>query len=113
VHKYQLKLDIDQKKLPEEELVQRLFFMHQILRIYTVMLDKRKTKNGWHIRITVTCKRKLTDRDIVFLQLFCLSDYKREGFNLMRVWNRWKNWNILFAGKTNSKGEIISREVKK
>jgi hypothetical protein len=108
---YCLKLDVD-GKLNEGLLTDRMKMLHKFHLMDNMKFQKAKTKHGWHIRISFNSTRQLNDRDIVFLQLFCLSDYKRELFNMFRVWNNCKHWNILFSGKVDSNNKLLSCEKK-
>ena len=109
--KYELKLDIDSRKLPEKEIAKRLYYIRKILKYTKLYTFKNRTKHGWHIRIVFHSDVELDDKDIVFLQLLLLSDYKREIFGWMRIRSGIKSkWNVLFSAKTDSNGKVISNE---
>lgn len=73
-------------------------------------VDVKKTRHGYHVRIRV--KNKIPKRELNFLQLALGSDYRRECMNLRRIISckQMKSWNVLYAFKFNSKGDITSQE---
>jgi hypothetical protein len=72
----------------------------------------KATAHGRHFTINFTTDKKLTDADIVFLQLLLFSDWKRELHNWLRVRSGCKKWNVLYRQKFDSKGRLISKEGK-
>lgn len=101
-----LKLDYDKisfreiyKKFKKDYIWIIRFFKLKILEVRVF-----KTKNGYHIYIEIN--NKLSNQDIVFLQLAFGSDFMRECY----YWKRIKypklpkrEWNILFFEKKYSK----------
>ena len=79
-------------------------------RLRVQRIDIRKTTHGYHVRIRV--KNKIPKRDLNFLQLALGSDYRRECMNLRRIISckQMKSWNVLYAFKFNSRGDITSHE---
>ena len=108
---YELKLDIDRPKIPEKQLAERLMSLHRFLQFTNPQIVKRRTKHGWHIRIYFQTEQKLDNVDIVFFQLFLGSDGNREMFNFLRVKSGCKHWNVLFSGKVDAKGKLLSKET--
>lgn len=70
----------------------------------------RSTKHGYHVRIRV--KNSIPSRELNFLQLALGSDYRRECMNLRRIISirQMRSWNVLYAFKFNSRGDVISSE---
>jgi hypothetical protein len=73
-------------------------------------VDVRRTWHGYHVRIRL--KNKIPKHDLNFLQLALGSDYRRECMNMRRInsCKQMRVWNVLFAFKFNSEGNITSRE---
>ena len=73
-------------------------------------VDLKKTRHGYHVRISV--RNKIPKRELNFLQLALGSDYRRECMNLRRIISckQMKSWNVLYAFKFNSRGGITSQE---
>jgi len=105
MNKYTFLIDIDYK--PEnpskfvEEFVNKLIFIEDILKVFTDEIEVYETRRGIHIYVYASSKRKISDEEIVVIQLALGSDYKREIFNWSRVISnpRPKRWNVLFKGK--------------
>jgi hypothetical protein len=77
-----------------------------------IKIDKKKTKHGLHLRISFDSDKKLDDRDIIFGQLICMSDYRREIFNWLRAMSGCKHFNALFKFKVDSNNKLLSCEKK-
>jgi hypothetical protein len=116
-----LKLDLDKptkerayslhaQKQQEKEILKRLEMAIKFFQFKIFTIKSSKTKHGKHIMIVFTSPKKITDADIVFLQLLLLSDWKRELFNWLRVRSDCKKWNVLYKQKFNSKGRLVSCE---
>ncbi len=112
---YELKIDIDYK--PEnplkfaKEFANKLKFTCDILKIEVEAVEVYETNKGFHIYVWINSKKELDNKDIIILQLSLGSDYKREIFNLSRVWS-FDNiaiWNVLFSRKYDN-GVLISKE---
>ena len=109
-----LLLDIDSKsKLVLRKIAERLEMLRKYIGAKKFKVSEKETKNGVHIRITFKPKIELDDKDIVFLQLLLLSDWKRELLNWVRVKHNLKAWNVLFNEKYKLKGDklkLVSKE---
>lgn len=114
---YTLKLDIDSKsKRVKSEIAKRMVFLQKFLGNKSFKIKEVETKKGYHIEITFKPKIDLDDKDLVFMQLLLLSDWKRELLNWVRVKNNLKNWNVLFNKKfrmKNGKLKLVSEEVRR
>jgi len=105
MNKYIFLVDIDYK--PEnpskfaEEFADKLIFVSDMLKIFIDEVEVYETKRGIHIHVYASSKRKVSDEEIVVIQLALGSDYKREIFNWTRVISnpRPKRWNVLFKDK--------------
>ena len=108
---YTLKLDLDKPNtIMWAEQNHRLIVIEKFFRMKDIYTETKLTKHGTHDTITFTTDKKLTDYDLVFLQLMMLSDWKRELFNWLRVRSGCKKWNVLYKQKYNNKMRLISRE---
>jgi hypothetical protein len=119
-----LKIDLDEtdlKKEPhyiyEEEMSVSDYVIYHRLEVAMKFFRMRElkaiikyTKHGRHIEIKFKSDKKITDADLVFLQLLLYSDWKRELFNWLRVRSGCKKWNVLYKQKFDSKGRLISSE---
>lgn len=97
-----IKLDFDG---PEPDF-ERIFNSIRLQGLSTVAMRLSRSRNGgWHVLIVIN--ENLWDAEIVALQSICGSDWKREGFNLLRARRIrelpedekefWKDrWNVLF-----------------
>ena len=97
-----LKLDFDGYSFRE---IKKLFekrglWLKRFFKLHIQKINVYKTKKGYHIYIWVN--NRLSNQDIVFLQLAFGSDYMRECY----YWKRIKypilpkrGWNILFYKK--------------
>jgi hypothetical protein len=122
---YQLKLDLDKTDLKKEPVYiyntklsisdyavyHRLKTAMKFFRMKSVTTKITATAHGRHFVISFKTDKKLTDADIVFLQLLLFSDWKRELHNWLRVRSGCKKWNVLYKQKFNSNGRMISREL--
>jgi len=105
MNEYIFLVDIDYK--PEnpskfaEEFADKLIFVSDMLKIFIDEVEVYETKRGIHIYVYASSKRKVSDEEIVVIQLALGSDYKREIFNWTRVISnpRPKRWNVLFKDK--------------
>lgn len=106
-----MKIDLDSKTFKAIVRVgQRFVILRKYFKIMDYKITEKETKNGKHITIRFKSKAKFTDSDLVFLQLWLGSDWKREFFNYLRVRAGWKNWNVLFKRKFDSKMRVLSEE---
>jgi len=114
----EIKLDFD--NLTEKRLLSlvqsrwRFLFRHDwpgVGRLRVQYVDAQRTRHGYHVRIGV--KRNIGNRDLNFLQLALGSDFRRECLNLRRIvaCRQMKAWNVLYAVKFNSQGDVTSREI--
>lgn len=113
-HIYQLKLDYDilnWEKI-KELILSRYLSLFNIIALRFLDCDVRQTKKGYHVRLTVKTSQLNGNKDYntAFMQLLLDSDYKREAFNLRRVSNGEKNWNVLFEYKFRN-GKQVSEET--
>jgi len=105
MNEYIFLVDIDYKpKNPSkfaEEFADKLIFVSDMLKIFIDEVEVYETKRGIHIYVYASSKRKVSDEEIVVIQLALGSDYKREIFNWTRVISnpRPKRWNVLFRDK--------------
>jgi len=110
-----LKLDIDKKfnKKTLTEFITGLKSLIYISNFRYTRVDVYDTIKGYHIYIDVD--NFLSDLEICFYQLYLFSDRNRELYNLRRVLNNDKNFNVLFDIKyiiKDGKVELRSYEVK-
>jgi len=102
---YTFLVDIDYKPKDlqkfVDEFVSKLEFVGDILRIYFDEVEVYETVKGIHIYIYASSERKISDGEIVVIQLALGSDYKRELFNWTRVISnpKPKRWNVLFKSR--------------
>lgn len=73
---------------------------------YRFSMKRHRTRRGWHVEIFSTLS--LDPSQMVALQAILNSDYRREAFNLFRVyqmplapqfWHQLPNWNVLHTEK--------------
>ena len=110
-----LKLDIDKKfnKKTLKEFITGLKSLMYISDFRYKKIEVYETIKGYHIYIDLD--NFLSDLEICFYQLYLLSDRNRELYNLRRVLNNDKNFNVLFDKKyivKDGKVELRSYEVK-
>lgn len=99
-----LKVDLD-GTLPRD-LDERLHWCLRIMGVRVEWWSVRRTRRGWHVEVEL--RGRLHPWKVVALQAILGSDYRRETFNLRRVWN-WrgldsaarKHWNVLFTRKVH------------
>jgi hypothetical protein len=108
---FELKIDID-GKFHEKQLTERLMLLRRIFQMKNIKIDKKKTKHGYHLRISFDSPKQLGDRDIIFGQLICMSDYRREIFNFLRAMSGCKHYNALFNSKCDNNNKLLSCEKK-
>ena len=117
-----LKIDYDYKiknfSKFTENFTKRLIFIHKLYERKLILrsLVIRETKKGYHFYIGILTENKLNDYEICILQLMLLDDFKREGFNLVRVKGgdiKHQKWNKLFIDKEKiSKNSIkLEKEI--
>jgi hypothetical protein len=95
-----LKLDIDSfSKRIKLNILKRLLLFKRYTGSKIVDIKEVKSNHGLHIYIEFIPKVELDNRDIVFFQLFLLSDWRRELFNWLRVKHNMPHWNVLFKKK--------------
>ena len=108
IHKTTIKLDIDEKpkklRVFCNEMIDRFTFFMQIYEynFWLKSIKVRETVKGYHFYINVLTNRKLKDVEIIYIQLALGSDYKREGFNMIRSAEgntKIEDWNMLFIDK--------------
>jgi len=105
VNKYTFLIDIDYKPTNPnkftEEFINKLKFVEDILKVFVEEVEVFETKKGIHIYVYASSERKISDEEIVVIQLALGSDYKREIFNWSRVISnpKPKHWNVLFKSK--------------
>lgn len=68
---------------------------------YLISWIPTETKRGFHLEIWLN--KKLKDWQIGYIQALMDSDYKRECFNLLRISQNVRNWNVLFKKKKRLK----------
>jgi hypothetical protein len=88
----------------------RLKTIQRFFRMRKMSVSISATKNGRHVTINFDSGKKITDADIVFLQLMLFSDWKRELFNWLRIRSGCKKWNVLYKQKFDSRMRKISEE---
>ncbi len=84
--------------------------LKSILRIYHLTeakVEKYKTKHGYHLYIEFN--KKIPEIEMVLLQCLLGSDNFRELYNLERVKNKNRGWNVLFKVK-KKEGKVVSKE---
>lgn len=98
-----MKIDIDNARDYFNFWQSRLPYFRDFFKVKDIWIRERKSPSGkgWHIIIELP-RAKLSEMEIVFLQLFLLSDFKREAFNMARVRSGKfpdGSWNVLFKEK--------------
>lgn len=101
--RYVLKIDIDRKRKVDKlarNIVNRIKPILRYASISIADIRAYETRRGYHIELEIDAPL-LDNKDIVFLQLLLLSDWKREIFNWLRVRSseQLTSWNILFDAK--------------
>lgn len=99
-----LKIDLD-GTLPRD-IDERVHWCLRVMGVRVEWWSVRKTRRGWHVEVEL--RGRLHPWKVVALQAILGSDYRRETFNLRRVWN-WrgldsaarKHWNVLFTRKVH------------
>ncbi|MEM5815821.1 MAG: hypothetical protein QXL14_02120 [Candidatus Aenigmatarchaeota archaeon] len=91
---YKLYIDIDGRL--SRELVKRINLLKLLGK---VSVDLCKTNRGYHLRVYFDSPFELNGSDILFLQLFLMSDAYREFFNFLRLKLIGDAGNILFKKK--------------
>jgi hypothetical protein len=113
----ELKLDFEQKNPQKRLSISRLQFISQILRLTILKVKAYRTTNGIHVRLET--KEKMHPITVVMVQTLMGSDYAREAYNAIRVYNLEKGnysreakelWNVLFYKKKIA-GQVASQEV--
>jgi len=88
-----IKVDLDSKKdYLLEKFAKRLQMLCTVYNFESLHINE--SRHGYHIRLE--CAEKLKDYEILSMQLFLLSDYRREFFNLRRIKAGSRLWNVLF-----------------
>lgn len=108
-----LKLDWDRKIVNVFKYFDRLWFVSRKLDLKIKEFRVFETRKGMHIYIDV--RNRLSDPEIVFIQLLAGSDWKREVINLKRIRNGvpMSEGNKLFKAKyiwTNGEAYLHGRE---
>jgi len=115
----ELKLDYEQKNPQKRLSINRIKFVAQILRLKIVDVKAYRTANGIHIRLKTA--EKMHPIFAVQVQTLMNSDYAREAYNVIRVYNLTMKkhryppvahelWNVLFYKKL-VQGKVASQEV--
>ena len=113
----QILLDFDNDEFKSEEALLKFIenrwkFVFQFVwpygRLELKDLRVMRTSNGWHVYLTVA--NRMTQDDIVFLQLMLGSDYRREAYSYLRLHSGVRDWNFLFQRKYDGDHNIISKE---
>lgn len=101
-----IKIDYDEKISNVENFVtefeKRFRFLDLLFRepLEVMRVRVQETRKGFHFYVRVDFHRRISDLELVVFQLVLLSDYKREGFNLVRIVEGntlADRWNILFV----------------
>jgi hypothetical protein len=114
----ELKLDFDQKNPQKRLSIPRIKFVLNLLRLPIKNVEAFRTTNGIHVKIQL--KKKVHPITAVLIQALCNSDYAREAYNTIRVYNLTLNpqkysdiahecWNVLYYKKL-VQGEVVSQE---
>lgn len=115
-----LKLDYD---ITNFNLIFNNYFLNRSIFIFNTFklkfcyVNVFRTKQGHHIYIGIA--NKLSNRDIIFLQLLLGSDFRRECWYWKQIkYTKLKNkiWNVLFSfkeydRKSQRKGKKPSQEI--
>ncbi|MEM4483764.1 MAG: hypothetical protein QXS19_07595 [Candidatus Methanomethylicia archaeon] len=101
--RYVLKIDIDRKRKVNRlarDIVNRIKHISRYASISIADIRAYETRRGYHIELDIDAPL-LDNKDIAFLQLLLLSDWKREIFNWLRARSseQLMSWNILFDAK--------------
>ena len=96
------KVDIDRKPLDVRDFVWRLVMVEEILGCKIGRIGILETAKGYHVYVEVI--GELDNKDLIIVQLALGSDYIRELYNLRRVKNCVRNWNVLFTAKYKEEG---------
>jgi len=94
-----VKADIDRKKIPK-------FTLHSLNIIkyhYPVVHVEFYKTESKHYHLRVWINKKLSDPELILLQLLLGSDKYRERMNFIRYLNggKMEDWNLLFTKKLN------------
>ena len=92
-----LKVDIDYKPLDLDKLAWRMETVCEVLEVELESIRIMETGKGYHIHGVIL--GDVDDKDVIIIQMALGSDYLRELYNLRRVRNGIKNWNVLFSSK--------------
>jgi hypothetical protein len=114
----ELKLDYEQKHPQKRMSISRIKFVSKLLRLPIKNVEAYRTANGIHIRLEL--KGQVHPITAVLIQSLYGSDYARETYNAIRVYNLTVNpekysdtahelWNVLFY-KKYEQGEVVSEE---
>jgi hypothetical protein len=114
----ELKLDFEQKNPQKRLSIPRIKFVSRLLRLPIKNVEAFRTANGIHVKIQL--KKKVHPITAVLIQALCNSDYAREAYNAIRVYNLTLNpqkysdtahetWNVLFYRKY-VQGKVASQE---
>ncbi len=106
----ELKLDYDYKSWfgygPCVNLLKRIVFYEVVMRELLDVKAVFETKRGLHFYIETEKKKK--EIEVILLQLFLGSDYKRELFNYRHVKNKVKKWNVLFIDREKERADLLT-----
>jgi hypothetical protein len=114
----ELKLDFDQKHSQKRLSIPRLKFVSRLLRLPIEDVEAFRTANGIHVKIKL--REKVHPITAVLIQSLMGSDYGREAYNAIRVYNLTLNpekydevahecWNVLYYRKYVD-GRVASEE---
>ena len=115
----ELKLDFEQGRFLKRLSVKRIGFVARMLRLPVEDVKAYRTANGVHVYIKLDAK--VHPVTAVLIQSLMGSDYARECYNAIRVYNMMLNpekysevakncWNVLFTEKYVD-GRLASKEV--
>jgi hypothetical protein len=114
----ELKLDFDQKHPQKKLSIPRVKFISKLLRLPIEDVEAYRTANGIHVKIKL--KEKIHPITAVLIQSLMGSDYSREAYNAIRVYNLTLHpekydsvahdcWNVLYYKKLVN-GKVASEE---
>ena len=117
-----IKVDIDRRRNYQKTkkwMNWRLQWINYYFRILPALVDVRRTRKGFHFRITPQLLPKdpsrhgvdtIDDKDLIIIQQALGSDWLREIRNLNRVKSGMvQDWNILFTEKGTA-DKVIMKE---
>jgi hypothetical protein len=114
----ELKLDFEQRNPQKRLSIPRIKFVSRLLRLPIKNVEAYRTTNGIHVKIQL--EKKVHPITAVLIQALCNSDYAREAYNAIRVYNLTLHpekydsvahecWNVLYYKKLVD-GKVASEE---